>query len=313
EEQERARQAAEAQRKAAEEEAARQKSEEQERARQAAEAQRKAAEEQRARQQGNARRRTAADEIAQRMSSGGACKDLKVATQPQPAGRLEIKLQSTCLVGRPVTFIYAGYQFQRTMGENGELTFLLDMFEGAAPLALKLEDGATINIDTSGVNFAQVSKVAVLWSAPINLDLHAFEYLAPRNGPGHVWSKSPASVESALSAAREGSRGRGFLSTEDAGTGTGPHVEVYTFLHNKNQHNGAITLMIDYETRGDVPNGDYCGKGKFAVIEALVVRLRPGGKVEKENVRLGSAPCGQKLPESKRFNSDTLSDLLARG
>lgn len=323
EQEERARQAAEAARKASEEEAARKRAEQEQRARQAAEAARKAAEQAAARkkaeqeehmhQAAEGRSRSAADDLARRMSSNGACTDMQLATEPKPAGRLEIKLRSPCLAGRPVTFVYAGHEFVRTVGDGGELTFVLDMFEGAAPVALKLDDGSTTNIDASSVNFAQVSKVAVLWSAPVNLDLHALEYLAPRDGPGHVWSKSPGSLDAALTAAREGSRGRGFLSTDDTGAGSGTHAEVYTFLHNKNQRQGAITLLIDYETRGDMPSGDYCGQGRLAVIEALVVRLRPGGKVEKETVRLGSAPCGQQLPESRRFNSDTLSDLLARG
>lgn len=318
-----ARQAAEAARKAADKEAVREKASEEESARQAAEASRKAAEQDAARKrnedearshkQAEGRRGTAAEDLAQRMSSGGTCRDVQLATQAQPAGRLEIKLRSPCLAGRPVTFTYAGHGFVRTLDNAGNLTFMLDMFEGSAPLSLKLEDGSTTNIDTSAVNFAQVSKVAVLWSPPVNLDLHAFEYLAPRDGPGHVWSKSPASFEAAITAAREGARGRGFLSTADTGDGTGLHAEVYTFLHNKNQRQGAITLVLDYETRGDMPSGEHCGQGKLASIEALVVRLRPGGGVEKETVRMSSAPCGQKLPDAKRFNSDTLSDLLARG
>ena len=99
----------------------------------------------------------------------------------------------------------------------------------------------------------------------------------------------------------------------DDGRGEGMHAEVYTFLHNKSQRSGAITLIIDYETRGDTPSGEYCGNGSLAAVEAVVIRMRPGGRIEKENVRLSSAPCGEKLPEAKRFNSDTLSDLVARG
>ena len=331
EEEERARQAAESARKAAEEEAARQEAArrkaEEERARQAAENARKAAEqeaarkeaarrkaeEERARQTPEPRRGSAADDLAQRMLSGGACKDVQLATQPQPAGRIEIKLHSSCLAGRPVTFTYAGHDFVRTLDNNGDLTFLLDLFEGAAPLALKFDDGSKTDINVSGVSLAQISKVAVLWSAPVNLDLHAFEYLAPKDGKGHVWAKAPASLETVMAEAKDGARGRGFLSTADTGEGAGTHVEVYTFLHNKNQRHGAVTLMIDYETRGAVPSGEHCGKGALAIIEALVVRMRPGGAVDKEIVRLGPAPCGDPLPDSKRFNSDTLGDLMVRG
>ncbi len=298
EEEERARQAAEAQRsKAAEEAAARKRAEEEERSRQAAEATRK----------------SAADDLAQRMSSGGHCENVQIATKPQPAGRLEINVQAPCLAGRNVTFIYGGHDFVRSAGASGVLAFTLDLFEGAVPLALRLEDGTSTDIDLSAVDLTGISKVTILWSAPVNLDLHALEYLAPRGGPGHVWAKAPSSLDAALSAMSEGSRGRGFISMDDAGDGPGVHAEVYTFLHNKSQRHGAITLLIDYETRGDVPSGDHCGAGKLAEVEAQVIRLRRGGRVEKETVRLGPEPCGQQLPEAKRFNSDTLSDLVAKG
>ncbi len=320
EEEARARQAAEAERqRQAEEEAARQRAaEEEERARQAAEAERqRQAEEEAARQRAAAQQReagnAAAGQLAGRMAGGTACRDVELKGTPQPAARIEIKVVSKCLAGRSVIIAYGNYEFVRKVGADGTMTMLLDMFEANAPLALKLDDGTTMNIDTTGVDYSGISKVAVLWTAPVNLDLHAHEYLAPRGTPGHVWSKAPGSLENALQAAGSGKRARGFISMDDNGKGPGLHAEVYTFLHNPAQRNGAITLLIDYETRGDVPEPPYCGDGELAQIEAHVMRLRPGGGLEKETVRLGPAPCGQKIPEAQRFNSDTLSDLVAKG
>jgi len=334
EEEERARQAAEAERKAAEEKAEIERVAEQERARRAAEAAREAAEEEalrqnaeetaRARQAAEAtaaevareqarERKAAAEDLARRMAAPtGPCKDVQLDVQPRPAGRLELKLASPCLSGRNVTLSYEAYDFVRTVDGSGQLTFVLDLFAGKAPLSLKQEDGTKTEIDVSEVDLKGLSKVAVLWTMPVNLDLHATEYLASRGGEGHVWSKSPASMDAALAASREGNRGRGFLSTDDTGSGEGIHAEVYTFIHNPSQKNGAVTLLIDYESRGDVPQGDYCGDGKFAEVEVGVVRLRPSGRIEKEKVRLGPAPCGERLTEATRFNPDTLSDLVAR-
>lgn len=321
EEEARARQAAE--RKAAEEAAARKRAEEEAAARKRAEeaaAQARAEEAARARQaaEAEARRKSAesrrsapADELARRMA-GGPCADVQLAGRPQPAGRIEIRVKSQCLAGRNVVISYAGHDIVRTVPAEGEMSFLLDLFEGHAPLAVKLDNGTRMPIDTKGVDLAGISKVAVLWSAPVNLDLHANEYLARRGAEGHVWAKSPGNIDAALTAAREGNRGRGFISMEDTGAGEGIHVEVYTFLHNDSQRTGAVTLLIDYETRGDVPQGDHCGSGRFAQVEAMVVRLRPGGRIDKEKVKFGAAPCGERLTEEKRFNSDTLSDLVAR-
>ncbi len=324
EEETRARQAAEARRRA-DEEAARRKAEDEVRARDAAEAKRKAEdeeaqrrkaeEESRARQEAEAKRKAAAGSIAQRMSASGgtSCSDVQLNSKALPAGRIEINLKSLCLSGRNVTFTYASHQFVRAVGSNGELQFVLDLFEGAAPLALKLPDGATTPVDLSGVDFKGVSKVAVLWSTPVNLDLHAQEYLASRGSPGHVWANSPGSLDQSQAAARDGNKARGFIGMSDDGQGEGTHAEVYSFLHNPNQRNGSVTLIIDYETRGDVPSGRYCGDGDLARIEVQVVRLRPGGRVEKETVRFGAVPCGQKVPEATRFNRDLLGDLVARG
>ncbi|MCB1528964.1 MAG: hypothetical protein KDJ45_14870, partial [Hyphomicrobiaceae bacterium] len=275
------------------------------------------AEEEAARQRAAAQQReagnAAAGQLAGRMAGGTACRDVELKGTPQPAARIEIKVVSKCLAGRSVIIAYGNYEFVRKVGADGTMTMLLDMFEANAPLALKLDDGTTMNIDTTGVDYSGISKVAVLWTAPVNLDLHAHEYLAPRGTPGHVWSKAPGSLENALQAAGSGKRARGFISMDDNGKGPGLHAEVYTFLHNPAQRNGAITLLIDYETRGDVPEPPYCGDGELAQIEAHVMRLRPGGGLEKETVRLGPAPCGQKIPEAQRFNSDTLSDLVAKG
>ena len=334
-EEERARQAAEdarrkaeeeaARKRAAEEEAARKRAAEQERARRAAEEARLKAEEdarQRAATAARAaaaraaaerrKKNAAAGALAERMSGSSNCTDLQLSSKAQPAARIQIDVSSVCLAGRLVTMTYGRHEFVRQIGSDGRLTVLFDLFEGSQPMSLKLDDGSTRQIATTGVDFNGVSKVAVLWTAPVNLDLHAHEYLAPRGSKGHVWSNAPGSLDASLAAANEGDRGRGFISMDDDGTGPGSHAEVYTFLHNSNQRFGAITLLIDYETRGNVPRMPHCDGGELAQIVANVVRLRPGGRVEREIVRLGPVPCGQTLAEERRFNSDTLSDLVAR-
>lgn len=304
-------------RKAAEEEAARQRAAEAERARQAAAAaaKRRAEEAAAARQRSQSRQdtRDAAGALAARMSTTQSCRDLRTSVEPRPAGVVEIKLQSACLAGQKVMLTYGDSESVHVAGQDGSLNLPVDLYQGLAPLSLTLPDGTKQQITLPRIDLSGISKVAVLWTSPVNLDLHALEYLAPRGGDGHVWAQSPGSIDQSMTASRDGARGRGFMSSIDDGRGEGMHAEVYTFLHNKSQRSGAITLIIDYETRGDTPSGEYCGNGSLAAVEAVVIRMRPGGRIEKENVRLSSAPCGEKLPEAKRFNSDTLSDLVARG
>ncbi len=255
----------------------------------------------------------AAAAIAARMAPDQPCKDVVTNSKVLPGATVEIAVTSQCLAGKKVTLNYGKHVFVHAIPANGEARLNLDLFEGAQPAALVLPDGQRVAIDTSGADLSQVSKVAVIWSAPVNLDLHALEYLAVRGGAGHVWSGSPSNREQAGAASREGAQGRGFMSRVDDGSGDGVKAEVYTFWHKPGQRSGAVTLFIDNASRGDTPTGDHCGNGALARVEAMVVRMRPGGKVENELVRLGPAVCGQKLRDAERFNPDTLSHLLARG
>ena len=70
-----------------------------------------------------------------------------------------------------------------------------------------------------------LSKVTIVWSGAVDLDLHAFEYSAAFGGPGHVWSEQPRSLGE-VTAERDG-RGHGFLSTASAGGEIGSPIGAY--------------------------------------------------------------------------------------
>ena len=305
--------AAAAQRAAAEA-VARRKAEEAAAAQRAeAERQAKAAADANSAREAEAKSKAAAAAIAARMAPNQPCSDVDTDSKMLPGATVEITIKSACLAGKKVVLNYGAHSFGHTIPASGEAVLNLDLFEGPQPAALVMPDGQRAVIDTSAADLSQISKVAVIWSAPVNLDLHALEYLAQRGGAGHVWSGAPSSREQAGAAARDGVQGRGFMSKVDDGTGEGSKVEVYTFWHKAGQRSGAVTLFIDHASRGDTPSGDFCGDGARARVEATVVRLRPGGKVENEIVRLGPAVCGQKLRDAERYNPDTLSHLLAKG
>jgi hypothetical protein len=152
-----------------------------------------------------------------------------------------------------------------------------------------------------------------VWRAPVNLDLHALEYTARQGGAGHVWASAPSSSEAALEQSRKTARGRGFMSALADGTAEDDKVEIYTFWHAEGQEGGAVSLMVDYETRGDLPRDDACGSGQLASIEFRVFRLARGAAAPVSEQRaLPAAPCGKPLPAEVRFNPDSMPHLLIR-
>ena len=125
-------------------------------------------------------------------------------------------------------------------------------------------------------------------------------------------SGSTSDAEGAASLAQAESRGHGFLSSSSTAAGGGDKVEVYTFWHVAGQESGAVTLAVDYETRGEIPKAASCGAGALASVEMQVWRLFRGEPPESESRTLAAAPCDAPLPEAARYNPDSMPQLKIR-
>ncbi len=158
---------------------------------------------------------------------------------------------------------------------------------------------------------AGLSKVAVIWQAPVNLDLHVYEYAARHGESGHVWPGAPSSADAAEAETRASKRGRGFLSTSDDGRGDGDKVEVYTFWHHAEQRSGLVATALDYETRGASPNADTCGSGVHASVVYETFILDPRGQLSRERGAIAPATCGSQLTGAGRYMEDAVPDLSA--
>jgi hypothetical protein len=161
-------------------------------------------------------------------------------------------------------------------------------------------------------DIAQVSKIAVIWKAPVNLDLHAFEYLARPGGRGHVWAGAPSSGEKAKAEAIGGKQARGFLSSAADAATVGDKVEVYTLWNVPGQESGVVSTVIDFESRGETPSGDACGTGKLARASYRLLLFANNQIVGDEQRMLAPAACGVTLAREVRFNPDTSISLSVR-
>ena len=162
------------------------------------------------------------------------------------------------------------------------------------------------------LDFARISKVAILWRAPVNLDLHAFEYAAERGERGHVYEHAPGTSSTAIREAETAGRGRGFISASDAGQSLGDKLEVYTFFHSDDQASGAVDLAIDFETRGDNPVAGTCGTDEHAEIAYRISILNRGKQILSEQGRIAAAECGARLGPDVRYGRNVLPVLKVR-
>jgi hypothetical protein len=241
------------------------------------------------------------------------CSSADVQTEPLEGGRMRIGITATCRPGEAVQISYGGAEIIRRLDTRGSLEYVLDCFAGAAaPAELRFADGTRQSVPIAARDLDAVSKIAVIWRAPVNLDLHVFEYAARYDDPGHLWSKAPSSMEAARTQVAAEKRGHGYLSTSDSEASLGDKVEVYTFLHSDEQTSGAISMALDYETRGELPAGATCGQGALAEID-FQVSMRPrGGQPTRQSGVLTRVDCGQRIAREARLNQAALPGLRIR-
>ena len=236
-----------------------------------------------------------------------------ITTEPLLGGRTRIDIVAPCSAGEPITIWYGPFRFVDKLDASGRIEFPLDLFMGAQVLTrVAFADGSEERISPRSDDVTQVSKVALIWKAPINLDLHAFEYLARPDGRGHVWSRARSSAESARSEAIGSKQGRGFMSSVADASTVGEKVEVYTFWNVPGQEPGVVSTVVDYESRGEMPSGPTCDSGALARAEFRLLLYANNQILSDEQRSLAVAPCGQPLSREVRFNPDTGQSLFIR-
>ena len=102
------------------------------------------------------------------------------------------------------------------------------------------------------------------------------------------------------------------MSLIDSGEADGDHVEVYTFWHKQDQKFGLVMTAVDYETRGDSPQGKTCGKGENAQVAYQSVTRTREGRISSEQGTIASMNCGAKLSLLTRYIRAAVRDLRIR-
>ncbi|MEO1281057.1 MAG: hypothetical protein AAFV69_04905, partial [Pseudomonadota bacterium] len=142
-----------------------------------------------------------------------------VTTKPLPAGRMEIDISAPCHPEAIVKVGYSEFTFLNQLDTAGHGRILLDAFLPnirTAVVSLPGNDTRQVPIVTRDQD--RITKTAVIWNAPVNLDIHALEYAALRGQAGHVWAKSASTAEAALRKTDRTDKGRGFLTILDGAT-----------------------------------------------------------------------------------------------
>lgn len=240
------------------------------------------------------------------------CGEPEIALGPEPGGLTRIAVGSPCRAGELVSITYAEATFVERLDGDGRSQMVLDCFAGEVPITFVFEDGMSTIRQPITDDLAKYSKVAIVWSSSVDLDLHAFEYAAARDDSGHIWSGAPQSPAAAETRARIEKRGHGFLSSASNGTSIGMNVEVYTFIHSPRQKAAGVKVGVDFVTRGARADGEYCGTGRYAEIQFKAYTLEKGLVTKRLDLAFASVPCGSDISDAARINSRLIPELTIR-
>jgi len=247
------------------------------------------------------------------VAPAGTCEPAKVSAKALPGGLAQIIIESPCRRSQTVAVHYGAFDLARKFGASGQASFALDLFLGPkASLQLGFADGSTQPVQLPDQDLGTVSKIALIWQAPVDLDLHAIESGGAFGKAGHRWQGAASSLDATNAEVAATGHGAGYISTTDDGTRDGSRIEVYTFVHSPEQDSGAVTMLIDYASRGATPSGDKCGTGALAEIPFDVVVLDHKGKIRTESSLIPAQPCGVPLTQPVRYLRGAVPDLRFR-
>ncbi len=230
-----------------------------------------------------------------------ACPPPEIRIAPAAGGQMQIQIVSPCRQGQDIGLSYDTVALRRMLPAGGSGTFTLDLFAGdRKSVDVTFADGTRRVLPAVAHDLGRVSKVAVRWHAPVNLDLHVFENGATAGQPGHVWTAAPASAVAAVDAVKATGRGQGFLNAFDEGPGD--KVEIYTYVHGPQDQGTNVAMALDHETRGSQPTAATCGQGALAKVDFAVTLLSRSGQLARATGAFKAARCDQPLAAAERFD-----------
>lgn len=222
------------------------------------------------------------------------------------AGRTRLSVVAPCQAGSVAELTYSGIRFALPLDERGTGDIMTMGFEANAQAVLSFVDGTQVDFDIPFKSVDRVSRVALVWDLPVNLELNALEFGALPGSDQHVRPENRRSFQEVRR------RGGGFLYSFRSVGGMGQNVDIYSHWKRAGGPNGIVRMMIDFASRNREQLPGTCGEGAFAAPQFLVIRSN-GGQLERPILRrLASLDCSEISREygDNRLISDGIGDLL---
>ncbi|MEL7000205.1 MAG: hypothetical protein AAFP68_18270, partial [Pseudomonadota bacterium] len=123
------------------------------------------------------------------------------------AARSIVTVDAPCHATTVAQLEYSGLRLAIPLDAQGKGDLTVLGFEPSAPALISFDNGEVIDFDLPFKGVDRVSRVALVWELPVNLELNAIEFGSPLLGDDHVRPDNPRSFQD------DRRRGGGFLHT----------------------------------------------------------------------------------------------------
>jgi hypothetical protein len=203
---------------------------------------------------------------------------VRMSASARPGASIAVFVSSICRAGQVATLTHSDLSFSLRADERGVISTTIPAFASLATVEVIFDDGATTSAQISLRDASDLERLAIVWTAPVNLDLHAFEDDADENSKGHIWINNQRTYRDTLIG------GGGFHETfGDSSIEGGSMAEVYSLPTSRIRRDISVSLDLR------INNIDaYCAQ----TMALRTVRSENGGEITKREFNLRLPQCG---------------------
>ncbi len=165
--------------------------------------------------------------------------EVNLTTSARPGAAILIHVDSACRKNQVAMVSHSGFNFSTRLDDVGGASFTIPAFDEDALVTISFDDGAEAESSVLVRDAGDLERMAIIWSVPVNLDLHAFEDNAAEDSEGHIWAENQRRYRDTLTS------GGGFLELfGDPTIIGGTMAEVYSLPTNRLRQQTIVSMDL---------------------------------------------------------------------
>lgn len=211
----------------------------------------------------------------------------------QQYGRALVELTRPNSAGRKVEIEYGDESYVGRFERDGRARLGFALTEAKNEISIRLSETPPITCKIDVPEFAKIYRVILRWRDPVQLDLHVVEPGRRMGEFGHI---SPSRPNTNFA------QGLGQMDVVSGVPTDGATAESSYVIPDAATipPDSIFALRAEYVTRGMKPVAPYCDDHPLASPQIDLIIIEKG-KVTSRRMGTNRAPCGETLPESRRF------------